>query len=60
MKELIMRAKVRAKNFVQTIAANVDNAKLSDADFRVFIRNTLPFVEGVANDDRKEIAREMG
>jgi hypothetical protein len=27
-----------------TIAANVDNDKLSDAEFREFIRNTLPIV----------------
>lgn len=27
-----------------TFAANVDNKKLSDADFREFIRNTLPIV----------------
>ena len=36
---------VSAKNFVATIAANVDNDKLSDKDFRDFIRNTLPIVE---------------
>jgi hypothetical protein len=28
-----------------TIAANVDNAKLSDANFREMIRNTLSIVE---------------
>jgi hypothetical protein len=37
--------KVPAKNFVGTIMANVDNEKMSDADFRQFIRNTLPIVE---------------
>ncbi len=31
-------------NFVATVNANVDNAKLSDADFREFIRNSLPIV----------------
>lgn len=31
----------------QTIAANVNNGKLSDADFRQFVRNSIPeFVEG--------------
>lgn len=35
---------VDAVNFVQTIHANVDNTKLSDADFREFIRNSLPIV----------------
>jgi len=37
--------KVPAKNFIGTVMANVDNDKLSDADFREFIRNTLPIVE---------------
>ena len=36
-----------AKNFMTTIAANVDNEKLSDEDFRQFIRNTLPIVAGI-------------
>lgn len=36
---------VPAKNFVETLAANVDNAKLSDAEFRQFVRNTLPVVD---------------
>jgi len=34
---------VPASNFVGTITANVDG-KMSDADFRQFIRNTLPIV----------------
>jgi hypothetical protein len=37
--------KVPAVNFIGTMMANVDNEKLSDADFRQFIRNTLPIVE---------------
>ena len=36
---------VSAKNFMGTIAANVDNKKLSDKEFRQFIRNTLPVVD---------------
>lgn len=35
---------VAAENFMATLAANADNAKLSDADFREFVRNTLPIV----------------
>jgi hypothetical protein len=35
---------VPAGNFCKTVQANVDNEKLSDADFREFIRNTLPIV----------------
>jgi hypothetical protein len=36
---------VPAEHFMATIAVNVDNEKLSDADFRQFIRNTLPIVQ---------------
>ena len=36
---------VPAEHFMGTIAANVDNKKLSDADFRQFIRNTLPIIQ---------------
>lgn len=36
---------VSAKSFVETLVANVDNEKLSDAEFRQFIRNTLPVVD---------------
>jgi hypothetical protein len=41
---MIEKPKVPAENFMATIAANVDNPKLTDADFREFIRNTLPIV----------------
>lgn len=37
--------KVPALNFMGSILANVDNEKLSDTEFREFIRNTLPVVE---------------
>ena len=30
-----------ADMFLPTLAANVDNDKLSDADFRIFVRNSL-------------------
>lgn len=36
--------KVPAENFLTTVAINVDNEGLSDADFREFIRNCLPVV----------------
>ena len=36
--------KVPAENFVATIAANIDNDKLSDAEFRQFIRNSIKIV----------------
>ena len=35
---------VSASNFVGTVAKNVDNRKLSDEEFRAFIRTTLPIV----------------
>jgi hypothetical protein len=38
--------RVPASNFVETLKANVDNAKLSDKEFREFVRNTLPIVGG--------------
>lgn len=40
-----VEAKIPAVNFIGTILVNVDNTKLSDADFRQMIRNTLPVVE---------------
>jgi hypothetical protein len=35
---------VPADSFMATIAANVDNKKMNDKEFRQFIRNTLPIV----------------
>lgn len=37
---------IPAKSFVQMLAANVDNAKLTDEAFREMVKNTLPHVEG--------------
>ncbi len=42
---------VPASHFVGTIAVNVDKKDLSDADFRQFIRNTLPIVEFDGSDE---------
>lgn len=44
---------ILAANFVATMAANVDNEKLTDAQFRELFRNTIEIVqyEG-ADDDR--------
>ena len=33
---------VPANNFVRTLLVNVDNDKMTDAEFRQFVRNTLP------------------
>ena len=51
--------KVPAVNFIGTVMANVDNEKMSNADFRQFIRNTLPIVEKpkqekIANEELKK------
>ena len=36
---------VPADSFVRTLAANVDNNGMTDAEFRQFVRNSLPIVE---------------
>lgn len=36
---------IPASSFVDTIKVNVDNKEMSDAQFREFIRNTLPVVK---------------
>lgn len=36
---------VPAANFCSTLEANLDNDKLSDAEFRQFVRNSLPGVQ---------------
>lgn len=35
---------VAASNFVGTMAANVNNDKMNDKEFREFVRRTLPIV----------------
>jgi len=46
-------SKVPAENFMATIAANVDNEKISDADFREFIRHSLPIVNYIKYEEDK-------
>jgi len=41
---MALEGKIPAKSFVGTLAVNVDNGKLSDAEFRQFVRNTLSSV----------------
>lgn len=41
----LRKFKIPAVNFIGTMMANVDNDKLSDADFRQMFRNTIPEVE---------------
>ena len=52
------KGKVSAKNFMQTIAANIDNERLSDEDLRDFIRNTLPIIKGVEYPPKKEADKD--
>ena len=33
------------RHFVETLLANVNNEKLTDAEFREFVRNSLPIVD---------------
>jgi hypothetical protein len=40
-----MPDKIRATNFCGTLAANVDNEKMSDVEFRAFVRSTLGIVD---------------
>ena len=40
-----MQYVIPASNFCSTLHANVNNEKLTDAQFRQFVRNTLPIVE---------------
>ena len=48
-----MTAKIPAADFMETIRVNVDNMKLSDAQFRSFIRNTLPIVENKSDSEKE-------
>ena len=51
--------KVPALNFIGTMLVNLDNEKLSDKDFRNFIRNTMsivekPELESIVNQEAKQ------
>lgn len=43
---------VPASNLILTIAANVDNEKVSDKDFREFVRNSLPICDEVIESQK--------
>ena len=47
-----------AEMFMRTLAANLDNDKLSDADFRQLVRNTLPGI--VFPEDRHVVMTNRG
>lgn len=46
---------VPAENFMATIAANVDNEKLTDKEFRQFVRHTLPIVDYPRPEGKKAV-----
>lgn len=50
--------KTPAEVFLRTLAANLNNANLSDADFRQFVRNSLPGV--VFPEDRQVVLTNVG
>jgi hypothetical protein len=43
---VVPEATVPPGSFVETLAANVYNSKLDDAEFRAFVRRTLTIVRG--------------
>ena len=45
---------VPAEHFMFTLEENVDNEKLSDKDFRQFVRNTLPIIIFDSKKDKDE------
>ena len=47
---------IEPRYFLTTVAGNVDNEKLSDADFRDMLRRTLPIVNW---PDREEYAEKF-
>lgn len=54
------KGKIPASSFLDTIVANVNNKGLSDDEFREFIRDTLPIVEGsnYTHEDRDKADSE--
>ena len=40
-----MKKAVDSKHFCQMLSLNVDNTKLTDAEFRKFVKRTLPIVD---------------
>ena len=47
-----------AEMFLRTLTANLDNDKLSDTDFRQFVRNSLPGI--VFPEDRRVVMTNCG
>lgn len=54
----IREAQYRALNFLQTLAENLDNPRLSDAQFREFVRNSVGGMPGV-DYTRSEVREEF-
>lgn len=43
-----------AEQFVATLAANIDNKKVTNKQFREFVRNTLPIVQYSRPEDKDD------
>jgi hypothetical protein len=52
--------RVDAENFCGTLNANVDNKKVSDREFRAFVRRTLPIVKFERRRPPCEVERLQG
>ena len=50
---------IPAENFVQTLAANVNNPNLSDEGFRKFVRNALPDVSRDSHAKLRLLCKEL-
>ena len=54
-----LEAQRRALNFLQTVAANLDNGKLDDRAFRDFMRNSMEGMPGVEYT-KPEVRKKFG
>ena len=49
-----------ADSFTATLAANVDNDRMTDAEFRQFVRNSLPAIEFTFPTERQVVLTNIG
>ena len=43
--KLVNKSLIDSDHFLKTVEVNINNDKLTDVDFRNFVRNTLPIVD---------------
>lgn len=53
-KEQHETAKLMALGFLQTVSANLDNEKMTDAEFRQFMRNSMRGIRGFSYKENGE------